>query len=475
MRVHGDTPRGARQATLSPLFEGRFGRLFRRLGPLVGPDDPEALRAHVEPLAAQMVEATAPAGWGGTIENLDNPLIPAGYTYLGQFIDHDLTFDPVSSLDRQNDPDALTDFRTPRFDLDSLYGSGPADEPFQYALGDPWRLLVGSTAGGERDLPRNSEGLALIGDPRNDENVIVAQIHLVFLLLHNKFLTQVRSDPSIDERRHFAEAQRLTRWHYQWVVVHDFVRRIIGQAMFDQIYVVDDDGIPNIKLKYFKFRTKPYMPVEFSAAAYRFGHSMIRGIYNLNDQVVDKPIFLPGDAHPVGADLRGRRPLLDAWQIEWPRFFEMDAATIPQPSRLIDAKLVPALSDLPGPDGSLATLNLMRGYRLGLPSGQDVAKLLKAPRVFSGIDLGAPLDPTPLWFYILKESELELDADDAPIGGRHLGTVGGRIVGEVLLGLLNGDTQSYINQEPAWRPDPALSTNADGVVTMGDLIKFATT
>lgn len=153
----------------------------------------------------------------------------------------------------------------------------------------------------------------------------------------------------------------------------------------------------------------------------------------------------------------------------------MDSAVAPQPSRLIDAKLVPALSDLPGPGGSLAVMNLMRGYRLGLPSGQDVAKLLKAPKVFTGAELGSPIDPTPLWFYILKESELEEGADGNPIAGLHLGTVGGRVVGEVLLGLLNGDTQSYINQQPDWTPDPALDRDGDGTFTMGDLIAFATT
>ena len=130
----------------------------------------------------------------------DNEAIPAGYTYFGQFVDHDITFDPVSSLQRINDPDALENFRTPRFDLDSVYGSGPGDEPFQYDRDsiDGVKLLVGKgrdvntgETTSEDDLPRNAQGIALIGDPRNDENIIVSQLQLAFIKLHNKFVDQI--------------------------------------------------------------------------------------------------------------------------------------------------------------------------------------------------------------------------------------------------------------------------------------------
>lgn len=470
-RVHGSAPRGGGSVPLSPLFEGRFGRLFRRLPALVGPTNPDELQALLEPLASQMTEPGSPGGWGGAPENLDNALIPAGWTYFGQFVDHDVTFDPTSSLDKTNDPDALQDFRTPRYDLDSVYGSGPQDEPFQYAKDDPHRLLLGSTPSGEPDLPRNSDGLALIGDPRNDENVIVSQIHLLFMRLHNKLLQQVRADTTVPQERKFEEAQRLTRWHYQWIVVNDYLSRIIEKPLFEKLY--DETGpVPDIKLRYYKARTKPYMPVEFSVAAFRFGHSMVRGVYNLNDVVRDKPIFVPGEPAP-GTDLRGRQPLLDQWQLDWSQFFSVNGSN-PQPSRLIDAKLVPALADLPGPGDSLALRNLLRGYSLQLPSGQDVAKFLKIPKVYSGSELGTSIDPTPLWFYILKESELAPHADGSPIAGRHLGPVGGRIVGEVLLGLLNGDTQSYINQQPGWKPT-IPDSDGDGMVTLSDLVTFVTT
>ena len=173
-RLHGELPvRGSKRVPRSPINEGRFGRMFRRLPPLPPLPNDELLA-----LAEQMREPTAPSPWGGTPENLDNPDIPAGYTYLGQFIDHDITFDPTSTLQRVNDPDALVDFRSPRFDLDSIYGSGPIDEPFQYQRGTSgMRMLLGQNASGDRDLPRNTEGTALIGDPRNDENTIVSQMH----------------------------------------------------------------------------------------------------------------------------------------------------------------------------------------------------------------------------------------------------------------------------------------------------------
>src|SRR3954447_18385835 len=109
----------------------------------------------------------------------DNPRIPAGYTYFGQFVDHDITFDPLSELSKFNDPDALTSFRTPRFDLDSLYGAGPSGSPFLYEFKQAdrrgVRLLEGRNSGDtfeRRDLQRNAQGRAIIPDPRNDENII---------------------------------------------------------------------------------------------------------------------------------------------------------------------------------------------------------------------------------------------------------------------------------------------------------------
>lgn len=466
MRLHGETPRGTRRLPLSTISEGRFGRMFRRLPPAPHyPDD--QLRA----LAEQTREGDGQGGWGGPqapTQAGDNPDIPAGFTYLGQFIDHDITFDPASSLQRQNDPDALHDFRTPRFDLDSLYGSGPDDEPFQYDRSSGGlKFLVEPNRNGIEDLPRNSQDVALIGDPRNDENIIVSQLQLVFLRLHNKVVDQVLADQAVPEDRKFQEAQQRVRWHYQWVIVHDFLPRLVGQDLVDRLYEVGDDGTPEIRLRYYRPKVNPYMPVEFSVGAFRYGHSQVRQLYDLNGNVRQKPIFLPGQVGELD-DLRGFRRLPQGWTADWAFFFEIDGAT-PQPSRLIDGKLSPALFDLPGVTGerTLGFRNLKRGQALNLPSGQDVARHLRAPRVFTGAELGAP-EPTPLWFYILKESELHRQEES--LGGRRLGPVGARIVAEVLLGLLRGDPQSYFSVNPGWEP---TLPKAGEEFTVADLIKFA--
>ena len=188
-------------------------------------------------------------------------------------------FDPVSNLGRVNDPDALIDFRSPRLDLDSVYGSGPADEPFQYEV-DRTRLLHENNTNGEPDLPRNSRGTALIGDPRNDENTIVSQLQLVFLRLHNRFVQQVEEEGLPEEDR-FGEAQRRTRWHYQWAVLNDFLPKILGPDTYGRIFRFGDEGMPDFKRRFYRPKKSAYMPVEFSGAAYRYGHSQVRAATRL--------------------------------------------------------------------------------------------------------------------------------------------------------------------------------------------------
>lgn len=463
-RDHGTpAPRGLQPPPLSPLNEGRFGRMFRKLPPLpkLAPD---VLRA----LADSMREPDAAAtGWGGPTTppaDVDNPAIPAGYTYFGQFLDHDITFDPASSLDQANDPNALHDFRTPRFDLDSVYGSGPADEPFQYDKASPGKLLVGDSQS-QPDLPRNSQGIALIGDPRNDENIIVSGLQTAFLLLHNKLLDEVTADPNVPEANRFDEAQRRVRWHYQWIIVHDFLPRLVGTELLERLMKFKNGKI-DFDLPNYRPRINAFMPVEFSVAAYRFGHSQVRPAYDLNSSVTNRPIFAPGDAVGELDDLRGRRALPAGWKIDWSLFFPINGST-PQPSRRIDTHLAAGLFDLPDRPAdspqSLAELNLLRGQAFDLPSGQDVAKYLgQVPR--TGADLGGAPEPTPLWFYILKEAELE--------GGERLGPVGGQIVAEVLLGLLKLDPKAWVNVDPAWKPTIPASGES---LTLGDVVKFATT
>src|SRR5262249_55431914 len=187
---HHGVMRGLDSTSGSPMFEGRFGRIFRSLH--AAKFFPEDLEALGEEMTAVPEDDVTPET---QVDAEESSVISAGFTYLGQFIDHDITFDPMSSLQKQNDPNQLVDFRTPRFDLDSVYGRGPSDQPYLYEDDGRHFKLGRRLTGAEsfdpnvRDLPRHksetSRARALIGDPRNDENVIVAQLHATFLRFHN--------------------------------------------------------------------------------------------------------------------------------------------------------------------------------------------------------------------------------------------------------------------------------------------------
>jgi Animal haem peroxidase len=523
---HGGNPvRGLDTAPASSSKQGRFGRMFRNLPVYEVPDD--ALTALGEAMAPEPDpnDFDKPLGKPdddenvSTIQNVtdagkDELRLPAGYTYFGQFVDHDITFDPVSSLMRQNDPDALVDFRTPRFDLDSLYGRGPSDEPYLYDA-DGLHLLFqpGEFSGGFPDQLRNPNGRAIIGDPRNDENLIVSQLQVAMIRFHNAVVDRVRESLPHESRDNTLKiAQQRVRWHYQWVVVHDFLPRLVGEDIVDDILqttpVMVDGGpvdVPTPRLRFYHPTNEAYMPVEFSVAAYRFGHSMVRPSYNINAiakanparQGVNRiPIFV-ADADPGPlADLRGFRRLPGFWAVDW-RFF-LDGVTgpdpqpenVPQPSYKIDAELASPLRSLPAdvtgddpflPQGppamrSLAVRNLLRGKRLGLPAGEDVARAMGITPIAHDDLFDAPpwseLDQkhrdalrehTPLWFYVLRESQLLT-------GSSHLGPVGGRIVAEVLIGILERDPLSFLRVFPGWQPD---LTKAGTEFQLRDIINVA--
>jgi len=503
-RPHGGV-RGSALPRGSVLFQGTFGRIFRALPAAEFPDE------YLESLARAMTaEPEAQPTPESEVDAEENQGIDAGYTYLGQFIDHDLTFDPMSSLLKQNDPDALTDFRTPRFDLDSLYGRGPDDQPYLYEDGGLHfklgRPLTGSAFDANaRDLPRHGldgqRKRALIGDPRNDENVIVAQLHATLLRFHNRVVTHLR-------RASFAEAQRFVRWHYQWVVLHDFLPTIVGQEAVHSVLPHLKNGtsiyVDKPDLRFFRWRNEPFMPVEFSVAAYRFGHSMVRPTYRVNtnllgekkdDPLNGRKLIFTSDDGDQG--LNGFREFPDAWAIDWSLFFDMGndppktGLNRLQKSYKIDTSLVNPLGTLPrsiAPDvRSLAERNLKRGVRLGLPSGQAVARAMdlepipdeelrvgKATKEDSSKNKRitkisrAFASNAPLWFYVLAEAQQQFKKDDTPI---RLGPVGGRIVTEVFVGLLLGDRHSFLSQAPSWKPDPAFTS--EGKFGIADLIKQA--
>jgi hypothetical protein len=477
---HGaSTPRGLARVPRSSVARGRYGRMFRHLRPL-SPSD-ESLRALADSMGPFPIptltgvgdaegtksETEPAAAAAGAIQPGENPDLPAGYTYLGQFVDHDITFDPVSSLERRNDPDALVSFRTPRFDLDSLYGAGPADSPWLYDQEDPVKLLIGHNTGPHdepTDLPRNQQGRALIGDPRNDLHVIISQLTLAFLRFHNAVVDHLR-DQFLPGAELFDEAQRLTRWHYQWMVIEDYLRPLVGSEVLDRALVTDAaTGARHAQLRFFRWKQDPFMPVEFSAAAFRFGHSQVRSAYQLNATLDPIHIFLPSfDPNPL-QHLGGFRPLPKTWTIDWSLFFAIGGSA-PQLSRRIDTKVTGPMAQLaPVLDAArrpLALLDLLRGRALGLPSGEAVATAMGTGVPDAGLDLTAP---TPLWYYLLREAEVVTE-------GRRLGPTGATIVAEVFVGLLAGDPSSFLRAAPDWAP--TLPSAEPGRFTVVDLLRFA--
>jgi hypothetical protein len=483
---HSTQPRGL-AATRSPLAQGRFGRMFRNLTPATfGPTDADNV-ANLATLADQMT-----AGFDAPFDGPDpeESGIPALYTYLGQFIDHDITFDPVSLLTKAQDPDGLIDFRTPALDLDNIYGRGPGDQPYMYdgskfRLGDP---LSGQGVPDAHDLPRFA-GRALIGDPRNDENSIVSQLQGLFHRFHNRM---VDDNPGVD----FATLQQRVRFHYQYMVLHDFLPRIVTAPVLSALRT--GSHFDQAKLKFFHWKHFPFMPVEFSVAAYRLGHSMIRPGYRLNDAAdMLLPIF-PDPNLPGIVGLTGFQTMPQGRAIDWARFIDLgparanggDGQDADNAKRLqfayrIDPSLVNPLAMLPpevaSDPPSLPLRNLERGWRLGLPSGQSVAHAMGlTPLTDAEILIGKAVDvqdpgvtPTPidqiangvfkkncpLWTYILAEAAHHITPVAIPVSGPattvttpQLGPVGGRIVAEVIVGLVFGDPASVLSLDPTWAP-----------------------
>lgn len=514
--MHGASSRALNSAAAA---ERSFGRLFPDLPPLRPAGLEEAKRFG---LPGGIMDG------GDTTDEQSNPEVPSGFTYFGQFIDHDITLDVMSELGRRENPSEITDFRTPRLDLDNLYGAGPVVSPHLYDP-DSFQTKLALSSDGA-DLARTSDGIALIGDPRNDENLILAQFHLALIMFHNRVVDLLREgeitdavgrklppqpedEPDglqpgvpleglLDAENYyntvFAGAQRLVRWHYQWLVVHEFLP-LFGDG--DVVRDVEEHGP-----RFFRPSAGSLMPVEFAVAAFRFGHPTVRTSYRVNEKFA-ADIFPDDPEAPAEPrrDLRGG-PVLPEHTVDWTFFFDFDEddhedrdedrdggrrgrggrrgqgrrrrggrrGGRAQLSKRVDARLSSQLLDLPvsavpgakegalaRPVASLAVRNLLRGETLGLPSGQDVARKLGVePLTDEELETSGPIY---LWYYILKEAEVRA-------GGRHLGPVGTRIVAEVLIGLLNADPTSYRSAYPRWRPTLA---DEDGGFTLARLLRLA--
>ncbi len=431
VRSHCLSPARARVAIDAPFVPTPYARMFPEL-PAFQADE-------------QFLHALGRAGGVcdcGDIDDSPDSLgdSAAGWPIFGQFVAHDITADR-SVLRSHADTRELRNARSPQLNLECLYGDGPVGHPFLYRRDDPAKFLLGLDG---NDVQRNAEGIAIIGDPRNDSHMLMSQLHLGMLKAHNTFVDEARRTGVANDLV-FDEAARQLRWHYQWIILNDFLPTLVGQALVNQVL---QEGP-----RWFRPTHAGFIPLEFADAAYRYGHSQIRHRYQLNLETNPVPLF---------PDLLGFRPVPHQRTIDWTLFFDAPRATSAQRSKKIDGKLVRALIQLPvAVTGeceiedyhSLAVRDLQRGQGVGLPSGEAVARHIGiTPLTAEQVGLASTSwhGETPLWYYILREA-------DTCAGGQRLGPVGGRIVTEVLVGLIDADATSFRRISGEWRPQKTLS------------------
>lgn len=534
------------QAVRRDLHAGRFDAttpfdyLFARAAQdypadHLSPQEPEAVKEVLQRLGAGMVESADPGPRESTI--------PVVYTYWGQFIDHDVTLflagdeaeealadgprsSPAPLGDIIDEPfrafspgqvrRRLRNARVPLLDLDSLYGSGPrfaGDRDYNCtrseaayvpgsaklrlgrlgALGEGF-LPVTPASDRQRDLPRDEDGAAMIPDARNDENMLVAQFHVAMIRFHNAVVDWIAGrHPHLacDPRALFAEARELVRYHYQWLLVHDFLRTVTKPGVVDAVLA---DGA-----RLFRPERRVAMPVEFAAAAFRFGHSLVRETNDLNANFAvgspDGPatlrqLFLMTGAGGLSSDPSIPNTALPAqFAVDWTLLTDHGDPNPQHMSRRLDPFLADGLSDLvnEGNDftGSvrdllkhLAQRNLLRGYQHAVPTGEGAAAVLGLTpltpaelRRGATPDVAAALDDlggTPLWYYVLKEADVQGN-------GNFLGEVGSRVLAETFVHLLQVDDNSYFRRPGSpWTPAQGVRLD-DGrpITTVVDLLQFA--
>ncbi len=384
--------------------------MFRDLPPCtLGPAALRSLGAADGPLAMPRA-SVGPAR--------DNEAIPIGFAVLARLVEHDASYAAVAVEHGRRGT-------APRLALDCVYGDGPAAAPCFY---DGPRLLMGTARNPAADLARNRKGAALIPDPRNGADRLLAQLHLAFVKFHNVVVDDLAAS-GVPPDRLFTRAARQVRWHYQWLLLHEFLPLLIGHDHADRLCRQgpafprrDDDPGP---------------PAEFAVAAGRFHLSQFGDDLKLNATASHRPFDRRHEgAGAIAPDARA----------DWRYFFEMPRAGRPQPSRRLGGHLCARLLGDAGP----AVETLLTGDACRLPSGQAVAAAIGATpltnRDLGFADLPGPAaGGTPLWPYILKEAGMTRD-------GARLGPVGAAIVGDAIVDLIRRDPASYLNQEPRWQP-----------------------
>ena len=489
-------------AALPPNPPFTFGKMFR---------DPE-LDAFAPDPADLIALGRAMQESPQTDPNTTHSSLPAGYVYLGQFIDHDLTFDknfdymPGAPID----PASEINLRSPALDLDTLYGLDPAATK-ETDLGkamydaDGVHLRVGSTGpdpAGQIELPsfhndlprRGKPPLAAIVDPRNDENLAVAQTHLAFIKFHNAVVDKLAAN--LTGQALFDAARETVIRHYQWIILKDYLPRIIEEKVLTDVLT---DGCQFLK---FKDDEQPFMPVEFSVAAFRLGHALINQTYEWNRYFQSRPF---GSAIAELTDLftftstgelLGQSLVLPStWIIDWTRFYDggglsgFPNSERSNKARKISPNIISKLTSLPAMPGeidpvlrSLPVRNLLRGRVMKLPTGQKVSARIgvtsltpdevkdKADQNRRSVLERTGFDrDTPLWFYILKEAELIHE-------GAQLGPVGSYIVAETFVALMKKSKISILPRDtlggPDWQPNLGV---VPGSFSMPELLLFVET
>jgi hypothetical protein len=448
--------------------------------------------------------------------------MPSGYVYLGQFIDHDITRDGRFLLDEAGpDAEKTPNYRTPSLDLDTLYGKRGSvlpdldEETGELPLGETLAAKYeGSDFPAKReDLLRGPDGTAKIIDPRNDENLVVAQMQVLFTKFHNQVLKLLKAYPSLSAgpsgASPFEQARRFVTWHYQWIVLNDFLPMIARIKVLEDIQA---NGLRLFKRNYTPVDYPMALPIEFTVAAFRFGHSMIQESYRLHPtMIVETAVLMRMTKRGEGINSNSRA-LPANYVIDWDDFFIAPEAVLNR-GQNIDTFITEALYALPQQNvvafrvnrkfESLAAthlaelmlplpeLTLRRGSKMRLPGGEEFADYFRLPKLNSADIPALPEDEgffaqpefrgrTPLWYYLLREAAVEAASNPEPGDGpappmQKLGTIGSRIVTEVLLQILAADADSIRNVGASWTPPRfpfGLSAVPRSLDSMPNLIEF---